>query len=83
MLLFLTTIYVLVAPPCRLACQVNDSQSLPVSGVTTPGEALSKRCVTLVKTSLKPDIWPSELKGGVMLMIVSMSSLSLCSQEMD
>ncbi|XP_064401908.1 transformation/transcription domain-associated protein-like isoform X2 [Halichondria panicea] len=43
----------------RLACQVNDSQSLPVGGVTTPGEALSKRCVTLVKTSLKPDIWPN------------------------
>ena len=47
----------------RLACQVNDAQSSTVTppGVPgTPGEALSKRCISLVKTALKPDIWPSE-----------------------
>ena len=47
----------------RLACQVNDAQSSTVTppGVSgTPGEALSKRCISLVKTALKPDIWPSE-----------------------
>ena len=47
----------------RLACQVNDSQSstgTPPGIPGSPGEALSKRCVSLVKTALKPEIWPSE-----------------------
>lgn len=41
----------------RLACQVNESN--PVPGTTPPGEALSKRCVSLLKRALKPDIWPN------------------------
>ena len=47
----------------RLACQVNDAQSstgTPPGVPGSPGEALSKRCISLVKTALKPDIWPSE-----------------------
>ena len=49
--------------PFRLACQVNDGQSVsgaPAGLPTSPGEALSKRCVQLLRTSLKPDIWPSK-----------------------
>ena len=42
----------------RLACQVNDLPSPSPPG-PSPGEGLSKRCVLLVKTALKPDIWPS------------------------
>ncbi|XP_039632326.1 transformation/transcription domain-associated protein [Polypterus senegalus] len=43
----------------RIACQVNDSASTAGS----PGELLSRRCVTLMKTALRPDMWPkSELK---------------------
>lgn len=47
----------------RLACQVNDAQSstgTPPGVPGSPGEALSKRCISLVKTALKPDIWPSK-----------------------
>lgn len=47
----------------RLACQVNESSnsSLPIqqSG-GTPGEILSKRCVTLLKTAFKPELWPQK-----------------------
>ncbi len=47
----------------RVYCvfQVNDSQaaSSPPGLPGSPGEALSKRCVSLVKTALKPDIWPN------------------------
>ena len=39
----------------RLACQVNEIT--PVTGGNPPGEALSKRCVLLLKRGLKPDIW--------------------------
>lgn len=43
----------------RLACHVNEASSIPGS----PGELLSRRCVTLLKTALKPEIWPNaELK---------------------
>ncbi|XP_051789631.1 transformation/transcription domain-associated protein isoform X2 [Erpetoichthys calabaricus] len=43
----------------RIACQVNDSASTAGS----PGELLSRRCVNLMKTALRPDMWPkSELK---------------------
>ncbi|KAJ8314001.1 hypothetical protein KUTeg_008562 [Tegillarca granosa] len=40
----------------RIACQVNETPG-------SPGELLSRRCVTLLKTALRPDVWPStELK---------------------
>lgn len=43
----------------RIACQVNDSTN--VAGA--PGELLSRRCVNLMKTALRPDMWPrAELK---------------------
>uniref|UniRef100_A0AAR2IYU8 Transformation/transcription domain associated protein n=1 Tax=Pygocentrus nattereri TaxID=42514 RepID=A0AAR2IYU8_PYGNA len=43
----------------RIACQVNDSTSVAGS----PGELLSRRCVNLMKTALRPDMWPrAELK---------------------
>ncbi|XP_046480160.1 transformation/transcription domain-associated protein [Neodiprion pinetum] len=38
----------------RLACQVNDATTTPGN----PGEQLSRRCVTLLKMALKPDVWP-------------------------
>uniref|UniRef100_A0AAR2M514 Transformation/transcription domain associated protein n=1 Tax=Pygocentrus nattereri TaxID=42514 RepID=A0AAR2M514_PYGNA len=42
----------------RIACQVNDTS---VAG--SPGELLSRRCVNLMKTALRPDMWPrAELK---------------------
>ncbi|GFG36813.1 hypothetical protein Cfor_08647 [Coptotermes formosanus] len=40
----------------RLACQVNDANTM----VGTPGEMLSRRCVALLKTALKPDVWPQQ-----------------------
>ncbi|XP_045594313.1 transformation/transcription domain-associated protein isoform X4 [Procambarus clarkii] len=40
----------------RLACQVNESTATP--GTVAPGEALSRRCVCLLKRALKPDMWP-------------------------
>ncbi|XP_052799623.1 transformation/transcription domain-associated protein-like isoform X2 [Mya arenaria] len=40
----------------RIACQVSE-----VAG--SPGEVLSRRCVSLLKTALRPDVWPNtELK---------------------
>ncbi|XP_057214703.1 transformation/transcription domain-associated protein isoform X2 [Triplophysa rosa] len=43
----------------RIACQVNDNTN--VAGA--PGELLSRRCVNLMKTALRPDMWPrAELK---------------------
>ncbi|XP_054724829.1 transformation/transcription domain-associated protein-like [Uloborus diversus] len=43
----------------RMACQVNESST----AVGTTGEILSRRCVALLKTALKPDVWPNaELK---------------------
>lgn len=40
-------------------CQVNDNSNTAGS----PGELLSRRCVNLLKTALRPDMWPkSELK---------------------
>ncbi|CAI5659383.1 transformation/transcription domain-associated protein isoform X2 [Oreochromis niloticus] len=43
----------------RIACQVNDSTNVAGS----PGELLSRRCVSLMKTALRPDMWPrAELK---------------------
>ncbi|XP_048580263.1 transformation/transcription domain-associated protein isoform X2 [Nematostella vectensis] len=38
----------------RIACQVNE----PSTTVGSPGEALSRRCVLLLKTTLRPDLWP-------------------------
>ncbi|XP_015681343.1 transformation/transcription domain-associated protein, partial [Protobothrops mucrosquamatus] len=43
----------------RIACQVNDNSNTAGS----PGEVLSRRCVNLLKTASRPDMWPkSELK---------------------
>uniref|UniRef100_A0A670YBT6 Transformation/transcription domain associated protein n=1 Tax=Pseudonaja textilis TaxID=8673 RepID=A0A670YBT6_PSETE len=43
----------------RIACQVNDNSNTAGS----PGEVLSRRCVNLLKTALRQDMWPkSELK---------------------
>ena len=36
--------------------QVNDANTM----VGTPGEMLSRRCVALLKTALKPDVWPQQ-----------------------
>jgi transformation/transcription domain-associated protein len=50
----------------RLACQVNDStpQNPGNPTASSPGELLSRRCVILLKTALKPDLWaqPVDLK---------------------
>ena len=45
---------------------MNDGQSLPGTppAAASPGEALSKRCVTIIKTALKHEIWPSEGREG-------------------
>lgn len=40
----------------RLACQVNDAT--PTAGTISPGESLSRRCVSLIKMAMKPDVWP-------------------------
>ncbi|XP_072379030.1 transcription-associated protein 1 [Diabrotica undecimpunctata] len=44
----------------RLACQVNEpAPTNPMNPVAnSPGEVLSRRCVILLKTALRPDIWP-------------------------
>ncbi|KAH9644539.1 hypothetical protein HF086_002340 [Spodoptera exigua] len=43
----------------RLACQVNEG-SVAGGGAAgaSPGEQLSRRCVILLKSALKPDVWP-------------------------
>lgn len=40
----------------RLSCQVNDAT--PTPGVVSPGENLARRCVSLIKMAMKPDLWP-------------------------
>lgn len=40
----------------RLACQVNDVTTIHGN----PGEQLSRRCVSLLKMALKPDVWVAE-----------------------
>ena len=47
----------------RLACQVNDSapQTPTNPPTSSSGELLSRRCVLLLKTSLKPDVWPQPI----------------------
>lgn len=44
----------------RLACKVNDTppQNPSNLGASSPSEVLSRRCVILLKTALKPDVWP-------------------------
>ncbi|XP_055874365.1 transformation/transcription domain-associated protein-like isoform X5 [Biomphalaria glabrata] len=42
----------------RIACQVNEAASGAV-GHTSAGEMLSKRCVALLKLTLRPDVWPN------------------------
>lgn len=46
----------------KLACNVNEPQSVP--GTVSPGETLSRRCVFLIKTAMRPDVWvpPFDLK---------------------
>ncbi|XP_074624680.1 transformation/transcription domain-associated protein-like isoform X2 [Acropora palmata] len=45
----------------RIACQVNE----PSTTVGSPGETLSRRCVALLKTALRPDVWPgTDLRVG-------------------
>ncbi|XP_049825027.1 transcription-associated protein 1 isoform X2 [Aethina tumida] len=50
----------------RLACQVNDATppNPQNQGTSSPGELLSRRCVILLKTALKPELWsrPVDLK---------------------
>ena len=36
--------------------QVNETQA---GSGTSPGEMLSRRCVSLLKMALKPDVWPN------------------------
>ncbi|RZF45958.1 hypothetical protein LSTR_LSTR008335 [Laodelphax striatellus] len=38
-------------------CQVNDGTP---TGITSPGEVLSRRCVSLIRMALKPDVWPQQ-----------------------
>ena len=46
------------------ALQVNDGQT-PGPGLPgSQGEVLSKRCITLVKTALKPEIWQNQCRHG-------------------
>lgn len=40
----------------RLACQVNEATT--AVGTISPGESLSRRCVTLIKMAMKPEVWP-------------------------
>lgn len=40
----------------KLACQLGDVQP-QIPGITTPGETLSRRCVTLIKRVMDPDVW--------------------------
>lgn len=40
----------------RLACQLGDVQP-QIPGMVTPGETLSRRCVTLIKRVMDPDVW--------------------------
>ncbi|GBP38089.1 hypothetical protein EVAR_95217_1 [Eumeta japonica] len=56
----------------RLACQVSDTTVMANAGaaasaglVGTPGEQLSRRCVQLLKTALKPDVWPQQCEPKV------------------
>lgn len=46
----------------RLSCQVSDlppniSSSLQSQVIQTPGEILSRRCVSLIRMALKPEVW--------------------------
>lgn len=45
-------------PADTAAAAAAAASTTPVGG--TPGEQLSRRCVNLVKTALKPDMWPHE-----------------------
>ena len=43
-----------------VAFQVNDGQTPGPGLPASQGELLSKRCITLVKTALKPEIWQNQ-----------------------
>uniref|UniRef100_A0A672KMT3 Transformation/transcription domain-associated protein n=1 Tax=Sinocyclocheilus grahami TaxID=75366 RepID=A0A672KMT3_SINGR len=62
----------------RIACQVNDSTNVAGS----PGELLSRRCVNLMKTALRSDMWPrAELKlqwfDKLLITVVSLNTCGL------
>ena len=42
--------------PKSSSSKVNEPNSTASSG--SPGETLSRRCVALLKTALRPDVWP-------------------------
>jgi transformation/transcription domain-associated protein len=66
----------------RIACQVSDQNSATSSG--SPGEILSRRCVALLKTALRPDVWPVvELKLAWFekLLLTVASQASQASQQ--
>uniref|UniRef100_A0A672KLD8 Transformation/transcription domain-associated protein n=1 Tax=Sinocyclocheilus grahami TaxID=75366 RepID=A0A672KLD8_SINGR len=63
----------------RIACQVNDSTNVAGS----PGELLSRRCVNLMKTALRSDMWPrAELKlqwfDKLLITVVSLNTCGFC-----
>lgn len=47
----------------RLACQVNDPtpQNQTNPPTSSPGDLLSRRCVLLLKTAVKPEVWPQPI----------------------
>ncbi len=63
-----------------LCLQVNDSTNVAGS----PGELLSRRCVNLMKTALRPDMWPrAELKlqwfDKLLMTVVSLNACEFWS----
>lgn len=59
-----------------LFIQSNDTQVTNVPGSPpTSGEALSKRCVSLIRTALKPDLWPSKTQQNIYVMYLVIVAL--------
>lgn len=46
-----------------MSLQVNDTNTATAAATpgASPGETLSRRCVTLLKIALKPDVWPQQV----------------------
>ncbi|GFN80649.1 transformation/transcription domain-associated protein [Plakobranchus ocellatus] len=60
----------------RIACQVNEATS-GAAGHTSAGELLSKRCVALLKLTMRPDVWPNvDLKLGFFDKLLSTATSS-------
>lgn len=59
--------------------KVNEPNSTAGSG--SPGEVLSRRCVALLKTALRPDVWPGGVSSSQSLLHSALSNplLPLCS----